>query len=104
MHGQVNDFVVARRVRQPVAMTARAGAAARRPPFRRGLRPRSLLVEPARCPGNDFRYRIWNADGGEVEQCGTGARCFARFVRDEGLTRKSEIRVETASGVIVPRW
>ncbi|MGZ5081006.1 MAG: diaminopimelate epimerase, partial [Usitatibacter sp.] len=51
---------------------------------------------------NDFRYRIFNADGGEVEQCGNGARCFARFVLDEGLTSKREIRVETASGVIRP--
>src|SRR5439155_21507118 len=54
-------------------------------------------------PHNDFRYRIWNADGGEVEQCGNGARCFARFVLEEGLTSKREIRVETASGVIEPR-
>ena len=58
---------------------------------------------PPREPGNDFRYRIWNADGGEVEQCGNGARCFARFVRDEGLTAKDELRVETARGVIRPR-
>jgi diaminopimelate epimerase len=62
-----------------------------------------LLVEKPREAGNDFRYRIFNADGGEVEQCGNGARCFARFVREEGLTRKDEIRVETARGVIVPR-
>ena len=51
----------------------------------------------------DFRYRIFNADGGEVEQCGNGARCFVMFVRDQGLTDKREIRVETAGGVIVPR-
>jgi diaminopimelate epimerase len=62
-----------------------------------------LVVERAQDPANDFRYRIWNADGGEVEQCGNGARCFARFVLDEGLTAKREIRVETASGVIAPR-
>jgi diaminopimelate epimerase len=62
-----------------------------------------LLVEKPSAAENDFRYRIWNADGGEVEQCGNGARCFARFVLDEGLTTKDEIRVETASGVIVPR-
>ena len=55
------------------------------------------------CIRDSFRYRIFNADGGEVEQCGNGARCFARFVLDEGLTAKREIRVETASGVIVPR-
>jgi len=61
-----------------------------------------LLVERPALPGNDFRYRIWNADGGEVEQCGNGARCFARFVLEEGLTPKHGIRVETASGVISP--
>jgi diaminopimelate epimerase len=51
----------------------------------------------------DFRYRIFNADGGEVEQCGNGARCFARFVFDQGLTDKREIRVETKKGIITPR-
>ncbi len=59
-----------------------------------------LLVEPARLPQVDFTYRIFNADGSEVEQCGNGARCFARFVHDQGLTTKSEIPVATASGII----
>ena len=62
-----------------------------------------LIVEPAATPGIDFRYRIFNADGGEVEQCGNGARCFVKFVHARGLTSKREIRVETLSGVIVPR-
>jgi diaminopimelate epimerase len=62
-----------------------------------------LLVERGRATDVDFRYRIFNADGGEVEQCGNGARCFVRFVRDRGLTDKREIRVETLSGVIAPR-
>ncbi len=62
-----------------------------------------LLVEKPRRPDADFRYRIWNADGGEIEQCGNGARCFVRFVHDKGLTKKNEIRVETRSGIIVPR-
>ncbi|MDD4882550.1 MAG: diaminopimelate epimerase, partial [Gallionellaceae bacterium] len=62
-----------------------------------------LLVERPGRPDCDFRYRIFNADGGEVQQCGNGARCFARFVHDKGLTDKREIRVETASGIIVPR-
>ena len=53
-------------------------------------------------PDVDFRYRIYNADGGEVEQCGNGARCFVRFVRDRGLTDKRRIRVETAGGIITP--
>jgi diaminopimelate epimerase len=63
----------------------------------------NLLVERGRATDVDFRYRIFNADGGEVEQCGNGARCFVRFVRDRGLTDKREIRVETLSGVIAPR-
>jgi len=62
-----------------------------------------LVVEKARSPGVDFRYRIFNADGGEVEQCGNGARCFVKFVHARGLTRKREIRVETLGGVIAPR-
>lgn len=59
-----------------------------------------LLVEPPSTPDMDFRYRIFNADGSEVEQCGNGARCFARFVQDKRLTAKSEIHVETAGGPI----
>ena len=60
-----------------------------------------LVVEEATQEGVDFRYRIFNADGSEVQQCGNGARCFARFVVDKGLTDKTEITVETASGIIV---
>ncbi|MFY9314262.1 MAG: diaminopimelate epimerase, partial [Burkholderiales bacterium] len=62
-----------------------------------------LVVEKASLPGVDFRYRIFNADGGEVEQCGNGARCFVKFVRARGLTQKREIRVETLGGIIAPR-
>jgi diaminopimelate epimerase len=62
-----------------------------------------LLIEPPSLPDTDFHYRIFNADGGEVEQCGNGARCFVRYVRERGWTTKSEIRVGTSSGVIVPR-
>ena len=62
-----------------------------------------LLVEKAGAADVDFRYRIFNADGSEVEQCGNGARCFARFVADKGLSSKQEIRVDTARGGIVPR-
>jgi diaminopimelate epimerase len=64
---------------------------------------RLLLVEKPTQAGVDFRYRIFNADGGEVEQCGNGARCFVRFVHEQGLTDKREIRVETMKGVIAPR-
>jgi diaminopimelate epimerase len=62
-----------------------------------------LVVEKTSKPGLDFRYRIFNADGGEVEQCGNGARCFVKFVHARGLTQKREIRVETLGGVIAPR-
>jgi diaminopimelate epimerase len=62
-----------------------------------------LVVEKPRLPDTDFRYRIYNADGGEVEQCGNGARAFVRFVTDKGLTSKRAIRVETMAGVIQPR-
>ena len=62
-----------------------------------------LVVERPRAAGADFRYRIFNADGGEVEQCGNGARCFVKFARARGLTTKREIRVETLGGTIVPR-
>lgn len=102
MHGQGNDFVVVDAIGQQLALTPEQ---ARRVANRHlGIGCDQLLVvEAARDPANDFRYRIFNADGGEVEQCGNGARCFARFVLDEGLTTKREIRVETAAGVIVPR-
>ena len=59
-----------------------------------------LSVEPPLSPEADFRYRIYNADGEEVEQCGNGARCFARFVRDNKLTKKKLIKVETKAGLI----
>jgi diaminopimelate epimerase len=59
-----------------------------------------LLVEPAQSAEADFRYRIFNADGGEVGQCGNGARCFARFVRDHGLCDRDSISVETAGGLL----
>jgi diaminopimelate epimerase len=62
-----------------------------------------LVVEQPRNAGADFRYRIFNADGGEVEQCGNGARCFVKFVHQKGLTTKREIRVETLGSPIVPR-
>lgn len=102
MHGLGNDFVVIDATRAPVDLTpARVKAIADRH-FGVGC-DQLLVVEPATQPDVDFRYRIFNADGGEVEQCGNGARCFVRFVHDKGLTDKREIRVETKSGVIAPR-
>src|SRR5476651_2614019 len=102
MHGQGNDFVVIDGVRQRVSLTPSQVRVLADRHFGIGC-DQLLLVERPASPENDFRYRIFNADGGEVEQCGNGARCFARFVVDEGLTDKREIRVETASGVIRPR-
>lgn len=100
MHGLGNDFVVIDGVRQDVQLDAECVRRLADRHFGVGC-DQLLLVEPARSADTDFRYRIFNADGGEVEQCGNGARCFARFVRDQGLTDKSAIRVETAGGVIV---
>ena len=102
MQGQGNDFVVIDGVRQAVALTPERVKSLADRHFGVGF-DQLLLVERAQSSANDFRYRIFNADGGEVEQCGNGARCFARFVNDEGLTAKREIRVETAGGVIQPR-
>ncbi|RBW51152.1 diaminopimelate epimerase [Marinobacter sp. F3R11] len=99
MHGLGNDFMVVDAISQPFRL---------RPEMIRELADRNfgvgfdqlLVVEPPGLPDVDFRYRIFNADGSEVEQCGNGARCFAKFVRDQRLTNKKVIRVQTASGVI----
>lgn len=99
MHGLGNDFMVVDLISQHAHF---------RPEQIRRLADRHfgvgfdqmLLVEPPGLPDVDFRYRIFNADGSEVEQCGNGARCFARFVRDHRLTNKRRIRVQTARGVI----
>jgi len=102
MQGLGNDFVVLDGVRTTLDVTP---ALARRLADRHfGIGcDQILIVERPATPDVDFRYRIFNADGGEVSQCGNGARCFARFVRDSGLTAKDEIRVETRSGVIAPK-
>ena len=102
MHGLGNDFVVLDGVRQQVSLsTEQIRALGDR---HRGVGfDQMLLVEPAQTSGADFRYRIFNADGSEVEQCGNGARCFVRFVHDQGLTEKSAIVVETKRGIFHPR-
>jgi len=99
MHGLGNDFVVIDAIRQSVTLTPdRVRDIADR---RRGIGcDQVLLVEQAVSAGADFRYRIFNADGSEVGQCGNGARCFARFVRDEGLIARDLMTVETASGFL----
>jgi diaminopimelate epimerase len=101
MQGLGNDFVVVDGIRQRFDL---APAELRRLADRRyGVGcDQILVVELPTRTDVDFRYRIWNADGGEVEQCGNGARCFVLFVRDRGLTAKRRIRVETAGGVIEP--
>jgi diaminopimelate epimerase len=102
MHGLGNDFVVLDGIRQSLALTPEQLRTLADRHFGVGC-DQILLVEMAEQPGVDFRYRIFNADGGEVEQCGNGARCFVRFVHDAGLTAKREIRVETQGGIITPR-
>ena len=101
MHGLGNDFVIIDCVNQSVQLS---------PEQLRYLANRRLgigcdqilLVEKAKSNA-DFRYRIFNSDGSEVEQCGNGARCFVRYVYDQGMTQKKEIRVETLGGIIVPK-
>ena len=102
MQGAGNDFVVLDATRMPFALSAAQIRSLADRRFGVGC-DQVLVVEPSPAPGTDFGYRIFNADGGEVEQCGNGARCFAVFVREKGLTDKREIRVQTRSGVIVPR-
>jgi len=101
MHGLGNDFVVLDGIRQQVDLTpGQLRLLANR---RLGVGcDQVLVVERATRPDADFRYRIFNADGGEVEQCGNGARCFVKFVRDRGHTQATRIRVETAGGMIAP--
>jgi diaminopimelate epimerase len=104
MQGAGNDFVVLDETRGPLNLT---------PGQYRFLADRhfgvgadqvlSVRPAPAPAPGIDFEYVIHNADGGEVEQCGNGARCFARYVRDKGLTSQDVVKVQTVSGVIEPR-
>ena len=99
MQGLGNDFVVIDATRRPVELDP--GQLRHLADRRFGVGcDQILLVEPPRLPGTDFHYRIFNADGSEVEQCGNGARCFARFVRDHGLTDKDVIQVGTAGGPI----
>jgi diaminopimelate epimerase len=101
MHGAGNDFVMLDGVRQDIALSPEQLRLLADRHFGVGC-DQILLVEKAGNKEADFRYRIFNADGGEVEQCGNGARCFLRFVHDQKLTAKREIVVETRSGLISP--
>jgi diaminopimelate epimerase len=101
MQGLGNDFVVLDGVREKIDLDRAQLRALADRHFGVGC-DQILLVEPAQRSDADFRYRIFNADGGEVEQCGNGARCFLHFVRARGLTDKRTLRVETAGGIIEP--
>jgi len=101
MHGLGNDFIVINAIEQTVDLTSEQIQFLSDRRFGVGC-DQLLLVEKPQHAEADFRYRIFNADGGEVAQCGNGARCFARYVRDRGLTDKDTITVETASGLIYP--
>ena len=101
MHGLGNDFVVLDGITQRIDLSAEQYRFLADRHFGIGCDQILLIEKPSRADA-DFRYRIFNSDGGEVEQCGNGARCFVRYVRDHGLTDKIEIRVETQCGIIVP--
>jgi hypothetical protein len=102
MHGAGNDFVVLDFTARPFNLNSQQLKALANRQLGIGA-DQILVVEKPRQADVDFRYRIFNADGGEVEQCGNGARCFVKFVRSRKLTDKREIRVETLGGTIVPR-
>ena len=102
MHGLGNDFIVIEALKKKFHGSPEQIRRLADRHFGIGF-DQLLLVEPPVSEDMDFSYRIFNADGDEVEQCGNGARCFARFVYDRGLTEKTEIRVGTLSGIIIPR-
>ncbi len=100
MHGAGNDFIVLNGIDQDLSnITREQWRALAHRQFGIGA-DQILLVEKATRPDADFRYRIFNADGGEVEQCGNGSRCFVRFVLDQGLSAKNPLRVEVAHTVL----
>ena len=102
MHGAGNDFIVIDAIRQSINLTAEQWRQLADRRFGVGA-DQILVVERPTQAGIDFRYRIFNSDGGEVEQCGNGARAFVKFVVEKGLSEQREIRVETMSGIISPR-
>ena len=101
MQGAGNDFVVLDETAGPLGLSAAQYRFLAHRQFGVGA-DQILTVRPSPAEGIDFEYVIHNADGGEVEQCGNGARCFARYVHDKGLTGKSVIRVQTLAGLIAP--
>ena len=99
MHGAGNDFVVLDGVRQPIEMTAARARALAHRQFGIGC-DQILLVEHPSHPEAHFRYRIFNADGSEVEHCGNGARCFVQFVHEQKLSSRNPLRAEISTGLI----
>ena len=102
MQGAGNDFVVLDETRGRLGLSREQYRRLADRHFGVGA-DQVLSVRPSPAPGIDFEYVIHNADGGEVEQCGNGARCFVRYVRDKGLTGRDQLKVQTISGVIEPR-
>ncbi|WP_313706054.1 diaminopimelate epimerase [Massilia sp.] len=102
MHGAGNDFVVIDAINQQIDFDTNQWRRLGDRRFGVGA-DQILVVERPLEPGCDFRYRIFNSDGGEVEQCGNGSRAFVRFVSEKGLTDKRSIRVQTMAGIIEPR-
>ena len=102
MHGAGNDFVVIDAIHQDIDFSTEQWRKLGDRRFGVGA-DQILVVERPLDPGCDFRYRIFNSDGGEVEQCGNGSRAFVRFVSEKGLTDKRSIRVQTMAGIIEPR-
>lgn len=102
MQGLGNDFLVIDAVRRPANLSPAQVRRLADRHFGVGF-DQLLLIEPPVTPGTDFYYRIFNSDGAEVEQCGNGLRCFARYVHDHGLTEKTRIAVETLAGIAYPQ-
>ena len=103
MHGLGNDFVVIDAINQRISLTSEQIRFMADRHYGIGF-DQLLLVEKPASDNADFKYRIFNADGGEISQCGNGARCFARFVRDKKLSDKEEICVDTGSGQLLLRF
>jgi diaminopimelate epimerase len=99
MHGAGNDFVVLDGMRQPITLTPEQARAIAHRQFGIGC-DQILWVAPPSHPEADFRYRIFNSDGSEVEHCGNGARCFVRFVHEQGLSSRNPLRAEISTGLI----
>lgn len=99
MHGAGNDFVVLDGMRQPITLSAEQARAIAHRQFGIGC-DQILWVAPPSHPEADFRYRVFNSDGSEVEHCGNGARCFVRFVHEQGLSSRNPLRAEISTGLI----